>query len=102
MSSEEEDLAAVVEAALFAAGRPLSIGEIAELTFDLLPTSYLFRKGHIVRMALAGADKDHFAPLPGDPPRVQFHRTRTHPSCIELPLMPSNGSNGVSNGVGPR
>ncbi len=32
MSSEDEDLAAVVEAALFAAGRPLSIGEIAELT----------------------------------------------------------------------
>ena len=32
MSSEEEDLAAVVEAALFAAGRPLSIGEIAEVT----------------------------------------------------------------------
>jgi len=32
LSSEEEDLAAVVEAALFAAGRPLSIGEIAELT----------------------------------------------------------------------
>lgn len=32
MSSEEEDLAAVVEAALFAAGRPLSVGEIAEVT----------------------------------------------------------------------
>ena len=32
MSSEDEDLAAVVEAALFAAGRPLSIGEIAEVT----------------------------------------------------------------------
>ena len=33
MSSEEdEDLAAVVEAALFAAGRPLSIDEIAEVT----------------------------------------------------------------------
>jgi segregation and condensation protein B len=32
LSSEEEDLAAVVEAALFAAGRPLSIGEIAEVT----------------------------------------------------------------------
>lgn len=32
MSSEDEDMAAVVEAALFAAGRPLSIAEIAELT----------------------------------------------------------------------
>ncbi len=30
--SEDEDLAAVVEAALFAAGRPLSLAEIAELT----------------------------------------------------------------------
>jgi len=32
LSSEDQDLAAVVEAALFAAGRPLSVGEIAELT----------------------------------------------------------------------
>jgi segregation and condensation protein B len=32
LSSEDEDMAAVVEAALFAAGRPLSLAEIAELT----------------------------------------------------------------------
>jgi segregation and condensation protein B len=32
LSSEDEDLAAVVEATLFAAGRPLSVGEIAEVT----------------------------------------------------------------------
>jgi segregation and condensation protein B len=32
LPSEDEDLAAVVEAALFAAGRPLSVGEIAEVT----------------------------------------------------------------------
>ncbi|KUK43961.1 MAG: SMC-Scp complex subunit ScpB [Methanothrix sp.] len=32
MPSEDEDLAAVVEAALFAAGRPLLVGEIAEVT----------------------------------------------------------------------
>ncbi len=40
----------------------------AVLTFDLLPTSYLFKRGHSIRLAVAGADADHFAPLPGDLP----------------------------------
>lgn len=42
-------------------------GQPADLTFDLIPTSYLYRKGHRVRLALAGADRDHFAIYPGDP-----------------------------------
>jgi putative CocE/NonD family hydrolase len=42
--------------------RPLVPGTAAELRFALLPTSYLFERGHRVRLALAGADVDHFAP----------------------------------------
>jgi len=41
--------------------RPLVSGEIAELVFDLLPTSYLFKKGNRVRVALAGADRLRFS-----------------------------------------
>ncbi len=67
--------------------QPLVPGEIAELTFDLLPTSYLFQRGHRLRVAIAGADASHFAILPGGPPNVHIHRSRLHDSRIELPII---------------
>ena len=56
---------------------PLVPGEMATLTFDLLPVSYRIPAGHRLRLALAGADRDHFAQLPADPPTLRFHRV-TH------------------------
>lgn len=68
--------------------RPLVSGEIAELTIDLLPTSYLFDRGHRLRVAIAGADASHFAILPGGRPTVHIHRNRLNPSRIDLPVVP--------------
>ncbi|MGH9944028.1 MAG: CocE/NonD family hydrolase C-terminal non-catalytic domain-containing protein, partial [Pyrinomonadaceae bacterium] len=68
--------------------QPLVPGQITQLTFDLLPTSYLFRQGRRLRIAIAGADKDHFDPLAGPPPTVQFYRGGAHLSRIDLPLIP--------------
>jgi uncharacterized protein len=42
----------------------LKPGEVVPVKFELLPISYQFRKGHRIRIALAGADKDHFAAPP--------------------------------------
>jgi len=80
---------------------PLIPGAVVELVFDLLPTSYLFRRGHSVRLALAGADRDHFATFPGTP-TLQVYRSRQHASHIELPVMP-RGRDGPARhyGVGP-
>ncbi len=68
--------------------KPLVPGRITQLTFDLLPTSYFFRKGGRVRIAIAGADRDHFEPLAGPPPTVQFYRNGVYASRIDLPLIP--------------
>ncbi len=68
--------------------KPLVPGQITELTFDLLPTSYLFRKGRKVRIAIAGADKDHFEIIPGDPPTVHIYRGGANQSRIVLPVIP--------------
>ncbi len=68
--------------------RPLVPGQVATLTFDLLPTSVLFRKGHRLRVALAGADKDHFAVWPGDPPTLEVHRGAQYASSLDLPIVP--------------
>ncbi len=70
------------------AAMPLRPGEVAEMVFDLLPTSYLFKKGHSIRVAVAGADKDHFALRQTDPPpTLQVYRNSAYASAIELPMV---------------
>ena len=66
---------------------PLVPGEVVELRFDLLPTSYLFKSGHSIRLAIAGADEDHFASFPGAPPTVSIWHGESHRSCVELPVI---------------
>lgn len=46
---------------------PLNPGKVTEIVFDLLPTSYLFKQDHCIRVGLGGADKDHFS-IPSIPP----------------------------------
>jgi putative CocE/NonD family hydrolase len=67
---------------------PLVPGEIAELDFDLLPTSWLFKKGHSIRFAIAGADKDHFVISAGAPPVIRVERNQTYASRLDLPVIP--------------
>ena len=69
-------------------------GEVATVAFELLATSYLFRKGHRVRVAIALADGDHFRPISeARPPRLTIHRGTSHPSRLTLPIV-RRGSGG--------
>ena len=65
---------------------PLVPGEAAELAFHLQPVSYLFRRGHAIRVAIAGADRDNFALVPPSPPEIELLRGPAHPSHIVLPV----------------
>lgn len=66
---------------------PLVPGEVATLTFGLLPISVLIRRGHRLRVALAGADADSFARIPAEgSPSWRVMRGPEHPSCIDLPV----------------
>ena len=67
-------------------GSPLAADKVETFVVDMLPTSYLFRKGHALRLAVAFADLDNFAPSAG-PSRVEVHRGGDCPSRIELPRM---------------
>jgi hypothetical protein len=72
-------------------GRPLALGELAVLVFDLQPVSYLFRPGHSIRIAIAGADQDNFEFVPAaSPPWIEILRDRSHPSHIALPIASTN------------
>lgn len=56
-------------------------GDVLTLEFDLLPTSYLFRRRHSLRLVLAGADVDHFELGPRGAHHVHVHR-----SYLDLPV----------------
>jgi uncharacterized protein len=58
-----------------------------ELTFDLMPTSYLFKTGHRVRVTLQFADARATPKL--DPaPQVTVHHGKPFPSRVILPVIP--------------
>ena len=75
-------------------------GRIVELYFDLMPTSWVFQKGHRIRVAIACADWPTFrlhpelSPenRPDDPknivPTITIYRDAEHSSHIKLPVIP--------------
>ena len=66
---------------------PMQAGELAEIDFDLLPLSVRVKKGHALRVAIAGHDKDCFDPLPPAGEQVyEVYRNADAASYIELPV----------------
>lgn len=75
-------------------------GSIVQLTIDLLPTSWVFKEGHSIRVSIACADWPTFEILPelsptnnpDDPnniiPVLTIYRDKDHPSNILLPIIP--------------
>lgn len=64
--------------------RPVPAGQPVELTFDLLPMSYIFKAGNKLRVTLTFAD-----PQRRDaPPPVTVLTGGATPSAITLPLIP--------------
>jgi putative CocE/NonD family hydrolase len=69
--------------------QPLEPGVVTELTFGLFAVSWLFRAGHRIRVAIAGADKDNFAAVAEDQsPVIDVHHGAEYPSRVELPVRP--------------
>ena len=67
---------------------PLSPGEITELTFDLDAASWVFAKGHRIRVTVSGADFPEVWPSP-QPTSIRVHSGLSHPSSIMLPVVPA-------------
>ena len=68
---------------------PLVPGEVAEVTFGLHPTSVLIRKGHRIRIGIAGHDAGTFQRYPAEgAPVWRIHRDPQLASRIDLPRAP--------------
>jgi putative CocE/NonD family hydrolase len=66
---------------------PLTPGEPAKIRFSLYPTSVLLRKGHRIRVALAGADAGVFQRYPPDGTSTwTVYREAQRASFVELPV----------------
>ena len=63
-------------------------GALTELRFGLFPVSVLFKRGHRIRIALAGADKETFGRIPSEGAVTwMVSRTGGAPSYIDLPTI---------------
>jgi putative CocE/NonD family hydrolase len=66
---------------------PLTPGKPERMRIALLPVSWSFRKGSRIRLAISGADADHYAQVPhGRPPTLMVHHGGEMASLIMLPL----------------
>jgi hypothetical protein len=76
---------------------PLIPGEAARIRLALYPTSVLLRKGHRIRVALAGADAGIFQRYPKDgTPTWTIYREAQRASFIDLPVRRSQIAKGKS------
>ena len=67
---------------------PMIPGQTALIAFSLLPTSVLIEKGHSLRIAIAGHDKDVFIRIPEDEtPVYTIERNAENLSFLELPVI---------------
>jgi uncharacterized protein len=72
-----------------ASRQPLRPGEAVEMTFDFMPTSYLFKAGHSIRVTLQFADARATAPVDPAPEITVLHHAGAA-SRLELPIIPRN------------
>lgn len=79
--------------------KPLTPGQPVELTFELYPTSLVFRRGHRIRLDISSSNFPRFDVNPNTGGPLGQERTRrvarnsvyhdpTHPSHIVLPVIP--------------
>ena len=88
MSKERSPLNLPVHSFLKKDAMPLKPGEVAELRFSLQPISALIKKGHRLRIAVAGHDKDTFVRIPAEStPTISMQRNSRGLSRIELPII---------------
>jgi len=67
---------------------PMVEGKVTEVAFKMWPTSVLIKKGHSIRIAIAGADKRVFDRFPKHgTPTYEILRNLVDMSFVELPVI---------------
>ncbi len=68
--------------------QPLKAGEPVRLQFDVMPSSYVFAKGHRIQFTFTGSDWRERARDPNSQPKsIRLISDKAHPSTVSLPLI---------------
>lgn len=63
-------------------------GEPTRLIFDLMPTSYVFSKGHRIQFTVTGSDhRERARDAKAQPKAITLLSDRVHPSSVSLPVV---------------
>lgn len=65
----------------------MDTSKVEFVSFDMLPTSHLFLKGHRIQIRLAGVDRYNFKNIYPNGGSWQIHHDAEHPSHVELPIV---------------
>ena len=66
---------------------PNGDAKVEFVSFDMFPTSHLFKKGHKIQIRLAGVDTYNFKNLYPNGGAWEIHHDEKHPTHIELPVV---------------
>ena len=72
-----------------AENRKVAPGQKVKLSIDLQPTSYIFKKGHRIRVEVSCALLGAFYYRDEEPPVITVERNALRPSLIMLPVVPA-------------
>jgi uncharacterized protein len=76
-------------------------GEAVELSIEMLPVSYVFRRGRRMRVTVVCAWEGFVTPVLDPAPRVTVHRDTAHPSRITLPVIEHDARFELAGRLGP-
>jgi putative CocE/NonD family hydrolase len=89
-----DDMGLPYHASTAADSIPLPQVEPTELLFDAYPMSYVFKKGHRIRLTVTGGEKNTYQQPPGfdreNPPTIRVYRGGDHASYVDFPIIPAN------------
>ncbi len=66
---------------------PLRDGQPTRLDIDLMPVSYVFRKGYCLRVQVSNHLQGFYAQETEPPARIRLHRDSLHRSYVALPVV---------------
>jgi uncharacterized protein len=69
--------------------QPLTLGEPVKLSFDMMPSSWLFKAGHRIQITLRGADERERLRDEGLARRITILADAAHPSVMRVPVVSS-------------
>ena len=70
---------------------PLAPGRPAGLEFDLMPTSYVFEKGHRLQLTVTGSDyRERVRDTGSNHARITVISSAAEPSYLDIPVAPSD------------